>query len=312
MSENKLKIIVIVGPTASGKTSLGVSLAKALDGEVVSADSRQVYRGLDIGTGKVTREEMSGVPHHLLDVADPKTVYTVADYVKAAQIAISDICARRHLPIIVGGTFLYIDTLLGKISTPGVPPNPELRNTLEQLPTTTLHDQLFARDPKRALTIDKHNRRRLVRALEVVQSLGYVPHTEKEEPYEALVLGLNPPSDILKENNYKRLVVRLEAGMLKEVETLLQNGVTHERLDALGLEYRYLSRYLRGLLTKEEMVTTLKTQSWRYAKRQMTWLKRDQSITWLPHPPNLTEAETLIRKFLESKTTANLSKKTDL
>lgn len=278
---SKPKILVIVGPTASGKTGLSIELAKQFNGEVISADSRQVYRGMDIGSAKVTQEEMQGIPHHLLDVADPKEAYNASDFKRDAEAAIEDILSRGKLPIVCGGTFFYIDALLGKVSLPEVEPDEELRKELEEKSATELLNILQELDPKRAATVESENPRRLIRAIEVAKKLGSVPEPkEVESPYNALTIGLTVNmenhADILR----KRLMERLEVGMIKEVESLLASGVTHERLEKFGLEYRYASRYLRGAIDKETMINEIVTKSRQFAKRQLTWLKRDQDIKW--------------------------------
>lgn len=279
---DKQPLIIIVGPTAAGKTSLSIKLATQYAGEVISADSRQVYRGLDLGSGKVTKDEMQGVPHHLLDIADPMSVYNASDFVRDAKQAIADIAKRQHLPIIAGGTFFYIDSLLGRLSLPAVAPNEALRAELESLSITELYDRLKALDGARAASVDQANPRRLVRAIEIASALGQVPtHTNTETPYRALTLGILIDKDTLHHNIHVRLLERLEAGMIAEVEELLESGVTHERLESLGLEYRYVSRHLRGLLDYERLITELETKIRQFAKRQYTWLKRDESIVWV-------------------------------
>ncbi len=275
------KILVIVGPTASGKTSLSIELAKRYNGEVISADSRQVYKGLDIGTGKVTKEEMDGVPHYLIDVADPKNTYTVSDFVKDTDTAIEDIVSRGKLPIIVGGTFLYVDTLLGKITTPEVPPNESLRNKLERLSLEELQDRLKKLDAERYAEIDIENPRRLIRAIEVAEALGKVPKPEPKGRYDALTIGIDIEKEELHKNIHNRLLARIEEGLIEEVRQLHENGLSYERMDELGLEYRYIAKYLEGELSKEEMLETLETKIRQYAKRQMTWLKRSKEIVWI-------------------------------
>ena len=295
---DKQPLIIIVGPTASGKTSLSIKLAKQYAGEVISADSRQVYRGLDLGSGKVTKDEMQGVPHHLLDIAEPMTVYNASDFVRDAKSAITDIALRQHLPIIAGGTFFYIDSLLGRLSLPAVPPNDTLRTELEALPVDMLYARLTAIDPVRAESVDKDNPRRLVRAIEIATVLGYVPPTETiDSPYRPLTLGITIDKETLHHNIHVRLHERLEAGMVAEVEGLIAAGVTHERLESLGLEYRYISRYLRGLIDYDSMVTELETKIRQFAKRQYTWLKRDTSIIWID-PKDTEGINRLVTDFL--------------
>lgn len=277
----KPQIIVIVGPTASGKTSLSIELAKKLNGEVVSADSRQVYKGLDLGTGKVTKAEMEDIPHHLLDIADPKETYTVTDYVRDARKEIEGIIARGKLPIIVGGTFFYVDALLGRSIPPEVEPNEVLREELEKKSAEELFLMLEKKDPERAESIDKDNKRRLVRALEIVDALGKVPNVKSAELYDATIIGISISKDKLKENIHKRLLDRLDKGMIEEVKNLHANKLSYERMYELGIEYKYIAEYLEEKITKEEMTKQIELKSLQYAKRQMTWLKRDKEIRWV-------------------------------
>ena len=295
---DKPKILVIVGPTASGKTSLSIQLAKKFNGEIISADSRQVYQGLDLGTGKVTNEEMQGIPHHLLDVTDPQDSYTVADYVKDGRQAITDILSRNKLPIIVGGTFFYIDALLGKISAPEVLPNEALRTKLEVLTNEELFELLKQKDVKRAETIDKDNPRRLIRALEIIDAIGVVPESKSEELYDALTLGMTTTKEELQRNIHMRLVERLEKGMIEEVANLHKNGLSYELMSDRGIEYKYIVEYLQDKITKEKMCELIETKSVQYAKRQMTWLKRDADIVWVG-PSEIEEVEGVVRGFLK-------------
>lgn len=293
------KVVVIVGPTASGKTSLSIQIAKEFNGEIVSADSRQVYKGLDIGSGKVTEEEMDGVPHHLLDVADPNDVYTVANYIEDGRKAIADILERGKLPIVVGGTFFYTDALLGRISTPKVPPNPALRARLEKLDTELLFKKLKDVDSRRAQTVDSQNRVRLIRALEVIDALGIVPEQTSEELYDVLTIGISVEKTILHKNIHNRLVSRLDDGMIEEVEVLQQEGLSWDRLEALGLEYRYIAQFLQEKIPKGEMFGLIESESRKFAKRQMTWLKRDKSIRWFKKD-DIKKIEQTILTFLSS------------
>lgn len=294
---SKPKVIVIVGPTASGKTSLSIQLAQKFDGEVISADSRQVYRGLDLGTGKVTQEEMGGIPHYLLDVADPKDTYTVADYVRDGRSALDNILSQNKLPIIVGGTFLYIDALLGKISTPEVPPNETLRRDLEMRTAAELFALLKKKDPARAKTIDAKNKRRLIRALEIVAALGAVPPTTPNEFYTPLTLGITISKEKLRENISRRIIDRINHGMIEEVQNLYAQGLSYARMEALGLEYRYIAEFLQNKITQSEMMTQIETKSMQYAKRQMTWLKRNTEIQWF-ESHEVEKMEEVVRKFL--------------
>ncbi len=282
-SPAKPRVLVVVGPTASGKSALAVMLAKKLNGEVVFVDSRQVYRGLDIGSGKITHREMQSVPHHLLDVASPKRVFTIAQYVPRAERAIRDIVRRGKLPIVCGGTAFYIDALLGIATIPPVPPDPKLRAQLARLSTEALADRLETLDPERAATIDRKNRVRLVRAIEIVMRTGKpVPRVPAaSNRYDALIIGITRPKEELRARIHTRLIARLRTGMVHEVEHLHASGVSWARLEALGLEYRFVSRYLRGNFSKERMRADLEHAIAQYAKRQMTWWKRNSAIQWI-------------------------------
>jgi tRNA dimethylallyltransferase len=298
----KPKAIAIVGTTASGKTALSIALAKHFNGEVISADSRQVYRGLDIGSAKVTTTEMAGIPHHLINVANPTDTYTGADFKGDGTIALADITNRGKLPIVAGGTFFYLELLKGTMQSAPVPPNPTLRAILEQKTTTELFTQLQTKDPRRAETIDPDNPRRLIRALEIIDAVGVVPEvTITELNYDWLTVGIDVPTEIINERIHTRIIERLKIGMIEEVETLHKNGVSWERLESIGLEYRYLALYLQNKLNKDEMIEQLTNKSRQFAKRQRVWLKRDQSIVWLPFPSDSEQADSLIKGFLNQK-----------
>jgi len=277
-----MKLLVIIGPTASGKTALAIQIAKKLNGEVISADSRQVYKGLNIGTGKVNKKEMSGIPHHMLDVASPKRVYTVSDYKINAEKAIEKIFSKNKLPIICGGTGFYIDTLIYNRELPDVPTNKELRKKLLRLSVQTLFSMIEKKDPDRAKTIDRHNIPRLIRALEIIDVIGKVPHIEnKKGKYDVVIIGIKTDLKDLEKKITKRLHARIKLGMIREVERLHENGLSWKRMEMLGLEYRYVSRYLRGLISKEVMIEELNTAIIQYAKRQMTWFRANTQIHWI-------------------------------
>ncbi|MDD5050784.1 MAG: tRNA (adenosine(37)-N6)-dimethylallyltransferase MiaA [Candidatus Pacebacteria bacterium] len=280
--ERKLKILVILGPTASGKSALAVTLARKLGGEIVSADSRQVYKGLDIGTGKITRREMKGIPHHLLDVANPKKQFTVAEYKKLAEKVIDDIVARGKLPIICGGTGFYIQAIVDGTVLPEVAPNVRLRARLEKKSAIELFKILKKLDPRRAKEIDKNNPRRLVRAIEIAKALGSVPIVQHRvlHKYEVVQIGIKLSDAELKKRITIRLLERIRKYMIDEAKQLHKNGLSWKRMEALGLEYRYLAAYLQREISREEMISKLKTEIWHYAKRQMTWFKRDKRIRW--------------------------------
>lgn len=275
------RILVIVGPTASGKSNLAVKLAKKLGGEIVSADSRQVYKGLDIGSGKLAINKRGGIRHHLLDVASPKHVFSVAQYQKLAYKIIDDIIKRDKLPIIVGGTGLFVDAITKGLIIPEVPPNHKLRAKLSRLTNEKLFKQLRQLDPRRATEIDRHNPRRLVRAIEIATAIGPAPILTGRVRYEPVIIGIKPNLTTLKRRISTRLSSRIREGMVAEVKRLHKRGLSWRRLYDLGLEYRYVSLCLRGKLTKDEMIARLKTAINQYAKRQMTWFKRDTSMRWL-------------------------------
>lgn len=293
----KLKVIVVLGQTASGKSELAVKIAKQFNGEIISADSRQVYKGLDIGSGKITKKEMHGIKHYLLDVANPKRVFTVSQYQKLAKKAIQKILKKGKMPIICGGTGLYIDALIYNYYLPEVSPQPKLRKRLEKRTTEELFKKLKKLDSRRAKNIDKNNRRRLIRALEIVLTTGKpIASFQKTSLYDVLSIGIKKSPEELKELIKKRLLRRLKQGMIKEVKNLhKKQKISWKRLDGLGLEYRYVSHYLRGTLSKQEMIESIEKESWQYTKRQTTWFKRDKDIHWISGE---NEAIKIIRDFL--------------
>lgn len=270
----KSKILVVCGPTATGKSDRAVELALEHNGEIISADSRQVYRGLDIGSGKITQEEMRGVPHYLLDVADPKKVFSVEQFVELGKKAIQEILNKGKLPIICGGTGFYIDALIYDIQFPQVSPNKTFRKELESYSLEELQNKLQEIDPERYSSVDIKNPVRLVRALEIATELGAVPPLEKNSPYEIEWVYLDFADEILKERIYKRLTQRLDDGMLAEVYRLNQAGVSFDRMKQLGLEYRYQAMHLLGEISYEEMVQLLNTKIWQFTRRQRTWFKK--------------------------------------
>ncbi len=276
------KAIVIVGPTASGKSELAVNLAKQYNGEVISADSRQVYKGLDIGSGKITKKEMRGVPHYLLDVASPKRIFTVARYQKFAQAAVKDILKRGKTPSLCGGTGLYVNSVIHGTAFPAVPPNPKLRRKLEKEPTDRLFSKLKKLDPQRAKTIDAKNRVRLIRALEIVETLGRVPPLQNQPlKLKTLIIGIKKDKKTLKALIKKRLAGQLKNGLVKEVENLHRQGLSWRRLENLGLEYRWSAYFLQNKISRQEMIENLQKEIWRYAKRQMTWFKKMKNVRWI-------------------------------
>ncbi|MDP3958167.1 MAG: tRNA (adenosine(37)-N6)-dimethylallyltransferase MiaA [bacterium] len=325
----KQKLIAIVGQTATGKSGLTVRLARKFRGEVVSADSRQVYKGLDLGTGKVPRDPKNfrlrrgfggqaklktknylhkGIPHYMLDVADPRFPYSVADFQKAANESVRAIAQKGKVPILCGGTGFYVQSVTDGAVLPEVKPNAKLRKELSKKEIKELYEILKKFDPRRAQTIDKKNPRRLVRAIEIATALGTVPKlTKVRGKYDVLLIGLMLPPAELKKKIRIRLFARLRGtrgqarirgGMIAEARRLHQQGLSWKRMEELGLEYRYLAKYLKGEMTKEQMAEKLETEIWRYAKRQMTWFKRDKRIKWF-RPGEYRKIEKEAEKFIK-------------
>jgi tRNA dimethylallyltransferase len=289
------KLIVILGPTASGKSSLAVKLAKKFNGEIISADSRQVYKGLNIGSGKITAQEMQGVPHHLLDVASLKQKFTVAQFQKLAKKKIPEIQARNRVPFLVGGTGFYIQSVVDNLSLPEVKPSHALRVRLAKKSVEELFIILKKLDPTRAKAIDAKNPHRLIRAIEVLKATGKpISPLQSRKIQNVLEIGIKKSPEELKKAIHKRLLKRLN-GMIAEVKKLRRGGLSWKRLEELGLEYRYTAQHLQGKLTKEEMVTLLQKEIEHFAKRQMTWFKRDKRIKWIT---NKAEAEKIIKKSI--------------
>jgi tRNA dimethylallyltransferase len=298
------KLVVVLGPTASGKSGLGISLAQRFEGEIVSADSRQVYRGLDIGTAKITPEEQLLVPHYVLDVADPRQVYTVAQFQLDAIAAINDILEREHQPFLVGGSPHYIQAVVDNLDIPRIEPQPELRAQLEKHPLPELLTQLEQLDPQSAATIDRNNPRRVIRALEVnlISGKPFSQQRNMAKPlYRSLLLGIEWPREVLYRRIDARVDERMRQGMVHEVQKLLDEEVSHERLYALGLEYRYISRLLRGEFRDEdEMVERLKYAIHDFTRRQLTWYRKDKRIVWIEGEDG-GRAKEIVRTFLLEK-----------
>jgi tRNA dimethylallyltransferase len=304
------KIIVILGPTASGKSDLAVKIAFWLSskeikkefaiegGEIISADSRQVYRGMDIGTGKITKEEMKGIPHYLLDVSSPKRNFTVAQFVDLAKKAISKIFKKKKIPIICGGTWFYIYALVDGYTFPRVKPDWKLRKELEKKSEKKLFEELKKLDQERAKTIDPHNKRKLIRAIEIVKKIGKVPPLKKQPlPYPVLFLGIEKNFSELKKLIEKRLLKRLKQGMIEEVKKLRESGVSWKKLESFGLEYEWIAKYLQGKIEKEEMIKKLQKDIEKFAKKQIKVFKKDKRVIWIK---NEKKAKRIARKFLKN------------
>lgn len=292
--ETNHKVIVVVGPTASGKSDFAVDLALCnskglapfVDGEIISADSRQVYKYLDIGTGKITKEEMKGVKHYMLSVYELDEDVSVASFARDTIPILEDILKRGKTPIICGGTGQYIDALIFDTQIPKVGPNKKLRGELEKFTTLELVARLKARDPARASAIDPHNRPRLIRALEIVEKLGKVPKQKTPKLlYDTKIYLLNPTREILRERITKRLEKRLATGMIDEVKNIIKMGYTSNSMKKFGLEYVAIAKYLEGIIDEktqpsllatawQDMKEEIITKSMQYAKRQQTWNRK--------------------------------------
>ncbi len=292
-------LIVIVGPTGSGKSALAVALARVLGGEVVSADSRQVYRGLDVGTGKVTKYERRGVPHHCLDLAAPRRVVSAEQYRRHALRALRGAWKRGKIPLLCGGTGFYVQTVIDGTVFPTVRPDAALRKKLSVLSVKELHRRLRTLDPERARTIDRKNPHRLIRAIEVATALGKVPKPSVR-PLDArvLMLGISLPKQELARRTRARIRSWLRRGLLAEARRVLALRLPEARLRELGLVYTWAFRLAKKEIAREAFIEGLTRDLLRYAKRQVTWFGRDRRIRWVR---TAREAEHFARSFLEQK-----------
>ncbi len=306
----KSKILVVCGPTATGKSDLAVDIAlyiekniQTADGnpqkcEIVSADSRQIYKGLDIGTGKITRAEMRGITHHMLDILDPleasaagpQSSYSVAEYKRDAELAIADILQRGNIPILCGGTGQYIDAIIFNQSFPDVEPDDALRAELEPKSLeevteifNTLNKDKDGNDQLHS--VDMQNKRRIIRAIEILKELGHIPPIVKDERFNSLWIGIDTDDETLKNRISRRLDSRLAAGMIEESQRLLEGSkLTLERMQKLGLEYAHIADFLATPANAEDLAAFkegLNMAIWHYAKRQRTWFRRNEAINWL-------------------------------
>lgn len=311
--DSHLPLIAVVGPTASGKTALAVALAGRLRAriacEAVAADSRQIYRLMDVATAKPTRTECALLPHHLIDVVWPDQAYTLAEYQRDATAAIADIHARGRLPLLVGGTGLYVRAVVDGLAIPEVAPQPELRAALEAEArdggAVALHARLATLDPEAARRIDARNVRRVIRALEVCLATGR-PFSEQQgarpTPYRTVLLGLNMPREALYERADRRVDAMMAAGLVDETRALVERGYGWSLPSMSSLGYREMGAYLRGEATLADAVTRLKLDTHAYIRRQLTWFRPDARIAWLDaeQPPDALadQAFTLVESSL--------------
>lgn len=271
----KPRIIAVIGPTASGKSAKAIELAKELNGEVISVDSRQIYRTLDIGTEKTLPGDRGGIPHHLIDIREPEESYSAGDFVQDAERLIADIQSRGKTPILAGGTHFYFDALL--FGLPEEPTNPVLRASLAGKSAEELFAELKRLDPRRAGEIDPANPRRVIRAIEIATQRGAVPERVRNEPaYEVEWQIIDLPKEKLRERINTRLKQAFERGLIEEVERTRERlgAGADARLNELGLEYRIIGQFLRGERTEESLLPALSSALWRYARQQKAWLKR--------------------------------------
>lgn len=285
----KPKVVVIVGPTASGKTAVSIELAKKINGEIISADSMQIYKDMNIGSAKPTEEEMQGIYHHMIDVVEPTEVFNVARYKEMAEKCIEEILVKGKIPIIVGGTGLYVSTLTNGIEFSDIESDEEYRKELENISlqengVDILFEQLKIIDPEAANVIDKNNVRRVIRALEIYKVTGKTKtqvdkESVKELKYDYRIFGMLWDRQELYERIDKRVDIMIDMGLVDEVEKINKNGISSTAIQGLG--YKEIIEYIKNEITLEDAIEKIKQETRRYAKRQMTWFKRDKSIIWL-------------------------------
>ncbi|MBE7010768.1 MAG: tRNA (adenosine(37)-N6)-dimethylallyltransferase MiaA [Ruminococcaceae bacterium] len=285
------QIVVVAGPTASGKTAFAIRLAKALDGEIISADSMQIYRGMDIASAKPTIEERKKAVHHMIDVVSPFEPFSVADYVKRAKVLIDEIAARGHLPIVAGGTGLYISSLVDNIEFIEEETDTSVRERLfceaEEKGIEPLYERLQAIDPIAAEKIHPNNKKRVIRALEIYETTGRTMTEQNEHsrktpsPYDPFMIALSPAREVLYERINQRVELMAEAGLFEESRRLSDMGLKREMQSMQGIGYKEVFSYLEGTTNREECLEEIKQATRRYAKRQLTWFKRDARYRWV-------------------------------
>ncbi len=301
---SKIPLILIVGPTAVGKTNLSIAMAKQFHGEVISGDSMQVYKGMDIGTAKVTMHEREGVPHHLIDILEPDTPFSVADFQRQTKELIIDIDKRKHVPFIVGGTGLYVQSVTHNYQFSDVSSDNTLRNKLQQRAEVEGQDVLYAEllrlDPDSAKQIHPNNIRRVIRALEVVLTTekpftaGRM-HTSDQSEYDTVWVGLTMERPLLYDRINQRVDLMIEEGLIEEVESIISKGYSKHSQAMTGIGYKEIVLYLQGVLSKDEAIELLKKNTRRFAKRQITWFGRVNELTWF----DLSDPEKTSERFQE-------------
>ncbi len=302
-------LIILTGPTAVGKTALSVRLAKAVGGEIISADSMQVYRHMDIGSAKITKEEMEGIPHHLIDVLNPDEEFNVTTFQQLAKKAVEEIYSRGRIPIVAGGTGFYIQALLYDIDFTENGEDTSIRDELEALGREKgagfLHEMLKDIDPESAEEIHANNQKRVIRAIEYYRQTGepISEHNKRERqkksPYDFLYYVVNTDRNILYERIDRRVDLMVQQGLVKEVEQLKAMGCTRDMVSMQGLGYKEILDYLQGASTLEEAVYILKRDTRHFAKRQLTWFKRERDVKWLNLPDFGNDQEKVLEKILQ-------------
>jgi len=301
--DSKQKLLVIIGPTAVGKTNLSIEMAKRYNGEIISGDSMQIYRGMDIGTAKITNEEMQGIPHHLIDIKEPEETFSVAEFQLLVRAKINEIAGRGKLPIIVGGTGLYIQSVIYDYQFSDVPGDEvfrtELEERAEQIGNEELYKELQAVDPESAKQIHPNNVRRVIRALEIFHLTGKTmqDYQSKQQPdllYDTALIGLTMDREKLYERINLRVDIMIEQGLLDEVKSLYQKGLRdYQSIQAIG--YKEIYDYLDDNVTWDTAVSQLKQNSRRYAKRQLTWFRNKMDVQWF----DMTNVDDFAKKIAE-------------
>lgn len=303
------KIIIVLGPTASGKSKLAIRLAKKFDGEIISADSRQIYRGMNIGTAKPSKKELAVVSHHLIDIKNPDENYAAAEYKRDALKTIKKILKRKRLPILVGGAGLYVKAVADNLEIPEVKPDLKLRQKfekeIEKYGLKYLFDKLINLDPEAAHIVDPNNPRRVIRALEIALKTKKPFSTQRQagKPlFDFLEIGISLPQNLLQQRINRRVDLMIKSGLMREVQNLVKKyGVKQQSFDAIG--YREIINYLNKKISLEEAAELIKKNTKAYAKRQMTWFSKDKKIHWVK---NQKQAEKLIKDFLIKKNNKNI------
>ncbi|MFA5839647.1 MAG: tRNA (adenosine(37)-N6)-dimethylallyltransferase MiaA [Candidatus Margulisiibacteriota bacterium] len=285
-----MQTIILLGPTAVGKSKAAVELALQINGEIISADSMQVYRGMDIGTAKPTKEEQKGIPHHLIDIRNPEESWTVSDFVEQSNHLTIQLSSKGKTPIIVGGTGLYLWTLINGYNFAGIKSDEAIRKRLEELPPSTLYAQLSTVDPLSAQKIHPHNKKRVMRALEVFELTGEPISKQQEKlangkQLTATIIGLTLPRNQLYEHIEQRIENMIKAGLIDEVKGLLDKGYSKGLTSMQALGYKEVVEFLEGRWDREKLIYELKKRTRHFARRQMTWFRRFRNVQWIDATP---------------------------